>query len=136
LSVAGAVVFLWEGVVRHRLRFRWARNGRSAAGLALLLFALAVYPAWSSFSGHRYPELPTFGLPCPTTLFTLGLLAFLEVPYPRGPLMVPIAWCFVGAQAAFMLDFRPDLGLLFAGAFGLLLLARSRVSGPAPRSMP
>lgn len=31
--------------------------------------------------------LPTFGLPCPTTLFTIGLLAFVVSPYPRSTLV-------------------------------------------------
>jgi hypothetical protein len=128
LSVAGAVVFLWQGIVRRRLVFRWAVSGRSAAGLVLVVFALVVYPAWTSFSGHGYPALPTFGLPCPTTLFTLGLLAFLAAPYPRGPLVVPLLWCFVGAQAAFLLGVQADLALLVAGVFGLVLLAQSRVA--------
>lgn len=26
-------------------------------------------------AGHPYPELPTFGLPCPTTIFSIGALA-------------------------------------------------------------
>jgi hypothetical protein len=91
------------------------------------VFALVAYPAWNSFSGHRYPAFPTFGLPCPTTLFTLGLLAFLTAPYPRSPLLVPLLWCFVGAQAAFLLGVRADLALLVAGVFGIVLLARSQL---------
>jgi len=127
LSLAGAAIFFWQGVARRRLEFRWAVGGRSAAGLVLVVFALVAYPAWTSFSGHRYPAFPTFGLPCPTTLFTLGLLAFLVAPYPRSPLLVPLLWCFVGAQAAFLLGVQADLALLVAGVFGMVLLARSRV---------
>ena len=80
ISVAGAAVFFWQGVVRRRLEFRWVASARAAVGLGLVVFALIVYPAWSSFSGHGYPTLPTFGLPCPTTLFTIGLLAFVVSP--------------------------------------------------------
>jgi hypothetical protein len=131
VSVAGAVVFFWQGVVRRRLEFKWAGNARSAVGFALVVFALVVYPAWSSFSGHPYPVLPTFGLPCPTTLFTVGLLAFAAAPYPRSPLVVPVLWCFVGAQAAFLLGVHADLGLVVAGILGIVLLAR-----PSVRSLP
>jgi len=38
--------------------------------------ALAVDPAWSVLAGHRFPGFPTFGLPCPTALFTTGMQAF------------------------------------------------------------
>jgi drug/metabolite transporter (DMT)-like permease len=128
LSVAGGLVFLWQGAVKRKLEFCLAREARTVIGLTLVVFALAVYPAWSIHAGHRYPTLPTFGLPCPTTLFTIGMLAFLVAPYPRGPLVAPVLWCLVGAQAAFLLGVPQDLGLLVAAAVGAVLIARSRSS--------
>jgi len=121
-SIAGAMIFLWEGVVRRRLEFRLARSARTLAGVLLVLFALVVYPAWSLAAGHRYPAMPTFGLPCPTTLFTIGVLAFLVVPHPRLPLAVPVLWCLIGSQAAFLLDVRQDLALLVAAVVGIGLM--------------
>ncbi len=126
ISMAGAVVFLWQGVIRRRLVFRWGGGARAAFGVALMAFALLVYPAWSWYAGHRYPAMPTFGLPCPTTIFTIGLLAFAVAPYPRTALIVPILWCLVGAQAAFLLGVPQDLGLVAAGLVGIVLLVRSR----------
>ena len=128
VSIAGALVFLWQGVVRRRLEFRLSRSARTFAGISLVLFALVVYPAWSAWAGHRYPAMPTFGLPCPTTLFTIGVLAFLAVPHPRSPFVVPVLWCLVGSQAAFLLGVTQDLGLLVAAAVGIVLMARSRSS--------
>jgi hypothetical protein len=135
-SVAGAAVFFWQGVVRRRLEFRWSNTPRAIAGLVLVAFALVVYPAWSTYSGHAYPALPTFGLPCPTTLFTLGLFGLVIAPYPRSPLVVPVAWCFVGAQAAFLLDVQADLSLIAAGLFGIVLLVRARSASTRPFKMP
>lgn len=126
-SAAGALAFVWEGVVRRNLRFQLARSARAAVGVTLIVFALLIYPAWSAYSDHRYPAMPTFGLPCPTTLFTLGLLAFLVPPYPRSALVVPVLWCLVGAQAALLLGVWQDLGLLVAAAVGAVLIARSSV---------
>ena len=124
VSLVGAAVFLVEGVVRRRLHFRWVKNSRSAAGIGLVVFALLVYPLWSIRAGHAYPHLPTFGLPCPTTLFTIGLLSLLVAPYPRHPLVVPVAWCLVGVQAAVLFDVPADLALLAAALQGLLLMRR------------
>lgn len=126
MSVAGAAAFFWQGVVRQRLRFRWVASARAAVGLGLVVFALVVYPAWSSDSGHGYPDLPTFGLPCPTTIFTIGLLAFAIRPFPRSTLVAPVLWCFVGAQAAFLFGVHADLALIVAGLVGVVLLVRSR----------
>lgn len=132
VSLAGALIFLWQGVVLRRLEFRLATSARSAVGVMLVAFALVVYPAWSVFAGHPYPDLPTFGLPCPTTLFTVGLLALQVRPYPRSPLVVPVLWSFVGAQAAFLLDVPQDLSLLAAGAIGVGLIARPKAGGATP----
>jgi len=135
-SVAAAAIFFWQGVVRRRLEFRWSSTPRAIVGFVLMVFALVAYPIWSIYSGHSYPTLPTFGLPCPTTLFTLGLLGLVVAPYPRSPLVVPVAWCFVGAQAAFLLDVQADLSLIVAGLFGIVLLVRARSASTYPPKMP
>lgn len=96
---------------------------KAVAGAALIVFALVVYPVWSAYAGHPYPATPTFGLPCPTTIFTIGMLCFAVPPTPRSPLIVPLLWCLVGAQAAFLLGVQPDLGLIAAGAVSVALLA-------------
>jgi len=126
VSLVGALTFLWQGVVRRRLQFAWVGGGRAFVGSVLVVFALALYPVWSWYAGHSYPNTPTFGLPCPTTIFTIGLLAFLLPPYPRSPFVVPILWCFVGGQAAFLLGVHQDFGLVAAVVVGVVLLARSK----------
>ena len=123
LSAAGATVFVWQGVIRRRLAFRWVPSLKATAGIVLVVFALVVYPVWSAYAGHPYPATPTFGLPCPTTIFTIGLLCFAAPPTPRFPLFAPLLWCLVGAQAAFLLGVQPDLGLIAAALVGLGLLA-------------
>lgn len=132
LSVAGAAVFFWQGVVRQRLRFGSVAGARAAVGLGLVVFALVVYPAWSSYSGHGYPDLPTFGLPCPTTLFTIGLLGFAVRPFPRTTLVAPVLWCVIGAQAAFLFAVHADRALIVAGLVGAVLLVRSREASLHP----
>lgn len=119
LSLAGGLLFVWQGVVRRRLSFACDGSRRSRLGLALILFALAIYPLWATLAGHGYPELPTFGLPCPTTIFTIGVLGFASGPGLRKVLTVPILWSLVGSQAAFLFDWKPDLGLLVAGAIAI-----------------
>ncbi len=132
LSLAGAGVFIWQGMVRRRLVFGRVGGWRAVAGLALVVFALVMYPLWSANAGHPYPTMPTFGLPCPTTLFTVGLLCFAERPTPRSPLLMPLLWCVVGAQAAFLLQVKPDLGLIAAGMVGAALWVNAQ---PQKRSL-
>ena len=125
VSLLGALIFFWLGVVRGSLLFRCELNARGLVGGGLVAFALLVYPAWAFLAGHRYPALATFGLPCPTTIFTIGLLTFAVAPYPRAPLVVPVLWSLVGAQAAFLLDVPQDLALLVAAVVGAVLFWRS-----------
>lgn len=123
LCAAGAGVFIWQGVVQRRLAFRWVQGIKPIAGVVLVVFALVVYPLWSAYAGHAYPATPTFGLPCPTTIFTIGVLCFAVPPTPRSPFIVPLLWCLVGAQAAFLLGVQPDLGLIVAGLVSVALMA-------------
>ena len=134
LSIVGGLVFAWHGVIRRRLEFSFGKSLRAAIGTALLVFALLVYPIWGTLAGHGYPALPTFGLPCPTAIFTIGVLALASGAGLRAVLTVPILWSLVGSQAAFVLDVQPDLGLLVAGvvAVGLFIWpARAPISPSA-----
>lgn len=126
MSLLGAFALFWQGVVCRRLRFAWVGGGRAFAGVVLIVFALIVYPLWSWYAGHGYPSMPTFGLPCPTTIFTIGILAFMIPGYPRSPLIVPVLWCLVGVQAAFVLGVVQDMGLIVAGAVGVVLLIKAK----------
>lgn len=116
LSIVGGLLFAWHGVIQRRIEFAFDKSIRTGLGVVLLAFALVAYPVWSTLAGHGYPELPTFGLPCPTTIFTIGVLALASGKGLRAVLAVPILWSLVGSQAAFLLDVKPDLGLLVAGA--------------------
>lgn len=121
LSIVGGLLFAWHGVIHRRIEFAFARDIRTGLGIVLLAFALVAYPIWSTLEGHGYPELPTFGLPCPTTIFTIGVLALASGSSMRAVLVVPILWSLVGSQAAFLLNVEPDFGLLVAGAAAVAL---------------
>jgi hypothetical protein len=132
MFLAAAALFAWAGVVRGRLVFDDDSRARRIVGHALIAYALVGYPIVSLLLGRQYPDVPTFGVPCPTTIFTIGMLAFLSRPFPRYVLVVPIAWAFIGGQAAFLLGVPEDLGLWLAGLAGLwLAFDRPRERRPA-----
>jgi hypothetical protein len=124
----GAFAFAWYGVVKKQLVFRLAGGGRGMAGAALMGFALVVYPAIGYGLGHRYPAMPTFGVPCPTTILTLGLLLFADRP-PWLVYVVPLFWSAVGSLAAFRLGVYEDLALLVSGIVALaFMVSDSRIA--------
>lgn len=117
-----AGLFLWYGVRRNALVFRRPAGVRGAAALVLVCYALVIYPALGAALGHRYPESPTFGLPCPTTIFTLALLLSVERHAPWPVFLIPLAWSAVGAIAAVQLGVPEDYGLAGAGVLTLAVL--------------
>lgn len=110
-----SLALAWFGVVRTDVLLRPVLGVRAWVGAALIVFALVLYPLIGYAVGHRYPYAPTFGLPCPTTIFTLGLLLFSVRSVSGWVLAVPLLWAAVGSLAAFQLGMVEDLGLLAAG---------------------
>ncbi len=122
-------LFLLQGALishaagRGRLRFGSTGGATAWAGWTLVAYAALVYPLAGMGAGHRYPELPMFGItPCPVTLFTLGLLLLTTAPVPRGLLVIPLLWSLIGGSAAILLDMPQDWPLLFSALVILPLL--------------
>lgn len=109
--VVESALLLWFGLRPPAPAFS-ARGGLEAAtGWVLIIYALVVYPTLGYLLDHRYPASPTFGLPCPTVIFTLGVLLWM-VPSPSWLLLaIPLFWSLVGTTAAFQLGMFEDLGL-------------------------
>ncbi len=128
----GSAAFAWFGVARAGVSLRPVPGVRALVGATLMVYALALYPMIGYAIGRRYPGAPTFGLPCPTTIFTLGLMLFSVHPIARWTFVVPLLWTAVGSLAAFQLGVLEDLGLLATGIVTIAVMAFS----PAPASPP
>lgn len=126
IFLLGSAAFMWFAIGKNSLRFTVGRDSGTAIGLTLIAYALVVYPIWSSLGGHAYPNLPTFGLPCPTTIFTIGMLAMVRGGRTWPLFIAPVLWSMIGLQAAFLFGVYPDLGLGIAGLAGIALALRSR----------
>jgi hypothetical protein len=113
LFLGQAVLFFRTGVVQGRLSF--APWGSASAPLAwgLIVYSLA-YPAINALDHGSLLRIPTFGLPCPTTIFTVGVL-MLATPRHWGLSVVPVIWAAIGGSAAFLLGVNADVALPIAG---------------------
>ena len=107
------------GLEARSMVFRFTRSWRGWTGATLVAYALVLYPVISYFVGHRYPETPTFGAPCPLTIFTLGVLLWAESPRWHVA-AIPLVWSLIGTSAAVSLGMREDFGL---GAAALVYVA-------------
>jgi hypothetical protein len=127
LNIFQSVLFLIFGVVRPQLTFTYRNNVYGLTGALFVLYALVIYPMLGFYFGHVFPKAPTFGLPCPTTIFTFGLLLWTDAPIPRSVLLIPFLWSLIGFTAAVTMGIHEDIGLLVAGLLGsALIILRDR----------
>jgi hypothetical protein len=133
LFVVQGALFVGHGIGGRRFEIGRPRGWHGWIGALLVTYALVVYPLLGLASGHPAREVPVLGVPCPTTIFTFGLLFWAALPIPRHLLVIPLVWAFIGSTAVFLLGVLQDVGLLVAGLLGLLLLRRA---APAVRAVP
>ena len=130
--VLQGLLLVWAGARSHS-NFAALKGWRGGVGLAMMMYAVAIYPILGWLSGHGYPFTPVLGAaPCPTTIFTLGLLLMAEPPVPRQLFVIPLLWAVVGTSAAFGLGMREDIGLGIAALTMLGILVLS----PRPAALP
>ncbi len=128
---AQALLLLWLGAVRDRLRVAATPDPAALPGLGLYAYALALHPLLAPLSGRPLAQAEIIGIaPDPTAIATLGLAAML----PRGAgapllLVVPVLWCL--ASWATLATMGAWQGWLPLAAAALALLARLRPP-PAP----
>jgi len=123
LYVLQGVIFLGSGTFRGKLSFGFGYKPLPIIGACFILYAMVVYPLLGIRFGHSYPRAPLFGVaPCPTTIFTFGLLLWATKSVPAYLLIIPLLWSIVGVSAAVHLRVPQDYGLVVAGVLGTALI--------------
>jgi hypothetical protein len=124
LFLLQAALFFRTGVIQRRLSFARRRGAWSVAAWLLVAYSLA-YPAINVVEHASVWRIPTFGVPCPTTIFTAGRL-MLAAPASWRLSIIPIIWSVIGGSAAFLLGVRADYVLPIAGLALAVFLAQPR----------
>ena len=122
LFILEGILLLYVGVIKKQVEFNLTMNGYSLIGLLLIAYALVIYPVIGTFLGHGYPRLPTFGLPCPTTIFTFGIFLLADKKFSLSLLGIPLLWSIIGFFAALSLGIAEDYFLPVAGIVGTVLI--------------
>lgn len=107
---------------QRKITFEFRNNIKGFTSICIILYALVLYPVVGAFDGHTYPGVPTFGLPCPTTIFTFGILLMIKNKIPVYLLLIPLAWSLIGISAALNLGMIEDFGLIISALLTTLLL--------------
>lgn len=117
------LLFLLVGTIFGRLAFRFNLKPLPIIGGCFILYAMVFYPLLGVSFGHSYPRAPMFGVaPCPTTIFTFGILLWAAKSVPAYLLVIPLLWSFLGMSAAVNLRVPQDYGLVVAGVLGTALI--------------
>jgi hypothetical protein len=126
LFVAQSLVFLLNAI-KPTLSFKSQRNQFALIGGLFIAYAMVGYPLAGYVLGRAYPRWLPFGLvPCPTAVFTLGLLMLTEKYVPRYVLVIPAIWS-ICAIVPVVSGIYEDAGLILAGLVCIpLLLRRNR----------
>ncbi|MCP2727399.1 DUF6064 family protein [Limnofasciculus baicalensis] len=128
LFIFQGLLFLYEGVAINRLIFRASQKFYGILGAIFIAYALAIYPLIGYALGRIFPSSPTFGVPCPTTIFTFGLLLWTDKKIPLSLLIIPVLWSIVGTSAALNFGIKEDFGLLVAGTLGTAFIIRRNLT--------
>ena len=110
----------WHGT----LQYAWRPTARSLWGAVIAAYGLA-YPAMAAWLVGGFPRMPTFGVPCPTTLFTTGLL-LMATPLRPSLFIIPLMWAVIGGSAALLFGMTPDFALIGVGIIAFLFLVISK----------
>jgi hypothetical protein len=124
MFIAQGIIFAYIGIVREKLSFRFQPGIYGITGSMFIFFALVIYPVIGFLQGHIYPFSPTFGLPCPTTIFTFGILLLADKKMPAFILIIPFIWSIIGFTAAFFLGIYEDTGLLVTALISMFIILR------------
>lgn len=127
LFVIEGILLAVAGTVNGSLEIARPKGWKGWTGGMLVAYALVVYPILG-LARHPPEEVPVLGVPCPTTIFTFGLLFWAVRPIPRHVVVIPLLWAIIGSSAVFLFGVVQDLGLLVAGLLGLLLLGDGPVN--------
>jgi hypothetical protein len=130
VSLLQAAGLAWYGVVHDGFAADASAPPapwRTAAAWALIGYALLAYPMLGWEQGLRFPATPTFSVPGPTTIYTVGLMLLAGPAVPRVLFIVPVLWALVGSMTAMTLGLTQDLMLWLAG-----IAAVWAIGAPAP----
>ena len=120
LFMVQAAAFTSLAVARSPPKFGFPGGIAGWLGIAMLAYAMVLYPLVGLAAGQSYWTIPAFGLTsCPVTLFTFGLLLLTTAHVPNWLLVIPGLWSLIGGSAAFFLGMPQDWPLLLGGAIAI-----------------
>jgi hypothetical protein len=120
LFIIQGILFL-ANVFKPRVSFGCKRDVYSLVGILFIAYAMIGYPVVGYLLGHGHSA--PFGVtPCPTTVFTFGLLLLIDKKVPKLFLVIPLLWALIGGLPPVFVGVFEDIGLIVAGLLGTAMI--------------
>lgn len=127
IFIIQGLIFLYINVFKNELTIKFDKSLNSITGIVLIIYAMFIYPLIGMWLGHSYPYSPVFGVaPCPTTIFTFGILLQVKNRLNIWIYIIPLLWSVIGFFAAIKLGITEDVGLLISGLITGIILFKQR----------
>ena len=121
LLIIQGLIFFYS-FLKENISFSYTWNWHSAMGIILIFYAMVAYLLIGLFIGHTYPQSFPFGLvPCPTAIFTLGILLWTDKKLPKHIIIIPTLRSLVGI-IAIIKGIYEDIGLFVLGLTAVILI--------------
>jgi hypothetical protein len=135
LFVLQGMLFGWASW-RGDLRFAAPDGGSWKIGALAVVYALVIYPLLGWSLGQRWPAMPTFGAPCPSAIFTFGILLWTRERVPVRLLVIPSLWAVLTAPMAVGWGVWEDAPMPILALFTVVILSlrNRRLSGTIRRA--
>ncbi len=126
---AFGILFILEGILiviesfrAGRMEFRFDKSARAYIGYFLILFGLIIYPLINLALNIPAVRIISLGLPCPTTIFTLGFFLLTTNKFPKYLLIIPLLWAVIGLSAAVNFGVIQDYMLMVSAVLACFFL--------------
>jgi hypothetical protein len=114
LFVLQGIFILFETHFRNRFSSQTKQPFQFYTGYFLAVYGIVLYPLINYFPEGSIAKTIAFGLPCPTTIFTFGLLLIYAKHLPRYLIIIPTLWAFLGISAALNFGVYQDFVMILA----------------------
>jgi len=126
LFILQGLFFLWEGMIRDRLKFEMKGSVQHYLGYFFIIYGLVIYPIVGYFIGQDMARTISAGLPCPSVILTFGFLLLTDQKRPRYLLIIPSLWALIGISAVIHLKVYQDSMMFLAAIAGDVILFRRK----------
>jgi hypothetical protein len=125
-------MFIMQGILfiistlQGKLLFGFIDTMAKRISCFFILFGLVLYPLIGFILEKSIVHTISFGLPCPTTIFTFGLLGLQLDVIKKRFLIIPFIWSFIGLFAAISMGVYQDVVMPIAALYTIIVCIKSK----------